>query len=117
MIRFRLKQFSGQSKIAEKVIANPYLAPSLSIASLGVAGANLATNKSRHDKDSIYHTQQLRAMDRLTEQMANTAESMNKVNSTMSTYNSNVGKTQQSNTLRKRKSGSLLSFISSGRTS
>lgn len=55
----------------------------LSSTALAVSTANLITNKSRHDKDKKYQDRQLKAMDKLSNQLGKTAYSMNKVNESL----------------------------------
>lgn len=50
---------------------------------LVVSSANLATNRSRHDKDRDYQEKQLRAMENLTSQLKKNASSMDEVTKTL----------------------------------
>ncbi len=83
----RIKRFS-KAKVAKEtfkkgvdfVEKHPI---AVSSATLAVSTANLVTNRSRHDKDREYQERQLKAMDKLTNQLGRTASSMNKVNESL----------------------------------
>ena len=62
-IKFRLKKFSNPKEVVN-FIRTPQ--GKVSLAALGVASANLATNASRHRNDRSYQDKQIEAMDNLT---------------------------------------------------
>lgn len=62
MKRFRKKLFSGKGNLISFVKSPQGL---LTTAALGVSGANLTTNVTRHVNDRSYQKQQLKAMDNL----------------------------------------------------
>ena len=55
----------------------------ISIASLGVASANYATNRGRHLRDKEYQEKQLQAMDKLTTNIGMLNEAVNRNTSTL----------------------------------
>lgn len=77
-IKFKKKEFSKISKAVTYVKKHPTVP--ITAASLAVGTANLATNRSRHDRDREYQDKQLRAMNNLTNSLTNLNKNVEQVN-------------------------------------
>ena len=63
LIKFKRKVFGKHGKVVEFLKTPSGI---ISTATLGVSGANLITNASRHKNDKLYQEKQIEAMNRLT---------------------------------------------------
>lgn len=80
-IKFRLKDFSKVGKVWKGVKENATVP--ITATSLVVSSANLATNRSRHDKDREYQDKQLEAMNKLTDRLGKFNESIAKMDNSL----------------------------------
>lgn len=106
MIKFRAKEFSKVGKVAKKAWDKykSNMPAALSTGTLTVSSANYLTNRSRHKNAAEYQKKQLDAMNKLTEELKNTANSMNTVNNSI--QNMNIKPEKESNG----KGGVLIKF-------
>ena len=79
MIKFRQKAYTGKTEtIVGLLKKHPTLA--VSTVGLGVSGANLGVNMSRHKEAKRYQKEQLKAMDKLTDVLGKVDKSLDTIN-------------------------------------
>lgn len=88
-IKFKQGNFSKVGKAWKGVKENA--AVPLAATSLVVSSANLATNRSRHDKDQEYQDRQLEAMNKLTDRLGKVNASVNNMNNSLKESNKEGG--------------------------
>ena len=86
MIKFKQKECSGKAKVTETIkYVKQHPTLPIAVASLGIAGTNLAVNARRHKEASEYQEKQLNAMNKLT-------KALGKVDDTISQQSQNIKK-------------------------